>query len=152
MFLAQPLPITETYIKEVEQRSGVTIYEAQVAQAREWIGEDLKRESIKEVKIFEVTGNVGAGLQFEGDAKKGDIKARTLPLPQDPHEAKRTVDRFEETAKQVLGRFHVSDNVGQHAMRAPGSLQEERWFGTEQEELNWCARPSCHVQDDLIKH
>lgn len=138
-------------MKEVEQRSGVSFYEAQVAQAREWIGEDSLGSSIRELKIFEVKGNVGAGLQMEGDTKKGDAKVKTLPLPQDPQQAKRIVDRFENTAKDVLGNFRVSDNVGQHAMRAPGSLLQERWFGTEQEELNWCVRSfPCHLRTDLI--
>jgi len=45
-----------------------------------------------------------------------------------------------------LGNFRVSDNVGQHAMRAPGSLLQERWFGTEQEELN------CYVSELLYIH
>lgn len=124
-------------MKEVEQRSGVSFYEAQVAQAREWIGDDLQANSIRELKIFEVKGNVGGGLQMEGDAKKGEGKTKTLPLPQDSRKAKGIVDHFENTAKEVLGNFRVSDNVGHHAMRAPGSLLQERWFGTEEEELNW---------------
>ena len=138
------LLLSGTYLKEVERRSGVTVYEAQVAQAREWIGEDLERVSIRELKIFEAKGNVGGGLQLEGDAKKGDAKVKTLTLPQDRREAKRTVDRFEGAAKDVLGRSRVSDNVGQHAMRAPGSLFEEGWFGTDEEELDWQVHPSLH--------
>lgn len=142
MHLAHPaLPLLETYLGEVERQSGVSFYEAQVAQAREWIGDDLQRESIRQLKIFEVKGNVGGGLQLEGDAKKSDAKVRTLSLPQDRAEAKRTVDRFEQAAKDVLGSFRVSDNVGQHAMKAPGSLLGEEWFGTEEEELNWYVHP-----------
>lgn len=124
-------------MKEVEKRSGVTFYEAQVAQAREWIGDGWQDGSARELKIFEVKGNVGVGLQMEGDAKKSDAKVKTLPLPQDRQGAKRIVDGFENTAKDVLSGFRVSDNVGQHAMKGAGRLSEEQWFGTEEEERNW---------------
>ena len=130
----------------------MNVYEAQVAQAREWIGDDLQRGSNRELKIFEVKGNVGGGLQLEGDTKKGDAKVKTLPLPQDRGEAKRIVDRFEDAAKDVLGDTLVSDNVGQHAMRAPGSLLDEKWFGTEEEELNWYVSPSPPLRTDSIQH
>lgn len=129
----------------------MNVYEAQVAQAREWVGDDWQKNTIRELKIFEAKGNVGGGLQLEGDAKKSDVKAKTLPLPQDRREAKSIVDRFENAAKEVLGNFPVSDNVGQHAMRAPGSLLQERWFGTEEEELNWYIHPSLpHLRTGLI--
>ncbi|KAF9652544.1 phospholipase D [Thelephora ganbajun] len=128
-------PYGECY--EVELRSGVSFYEAQVAQAREWIGNDRQGDSIRELKIFEVKGNVGSGLQLEGEAKKNDAKVKTLPLPQDRQQAKRIVDRFENVAQGVLGNFRVSDNVGHHAMKGSGSLLEERWSGTEDEERNW---------------
>jgi len=128
----------------VEQRSGVTFHEAQVAQAREWIGDGWQDGSTREIKIFEVKGNVGGGLQMEGDAKKSDAKVKTLPLPQDRWEAKRIVDRFENAAKDALGGFHVSDNVGHHAMKDTGYLSEEGWFGTEEEERNWYVHSSLH--------
>jgi len=124
----------------------VTVYQAQVAQSREWIGDDWGNVSTREMKIFETKGNMGAGLQLEGEAKKNDAQVKTLPLPQDPREAKRIVDRFENAAQDVLGGFRVSDNVGQHAMRAPGSLLDERWFGTEEEERN------CYVSEVLYIH
>lgn len=131
----------------------MSVYEAQVAQAREWIGDGLQGESTRELKIFEVKGNVGGGLQLEGEAKKNDAKVRTLPLPQDCQQAKRIVDCFENAAKDVLGNFRVSDNVGQHAMRAPGSLLDEQWFGTEEEELNWHVHHSLHyLLNDLIEY
>jgi len=130
---------SETYLKDVEKRSGVTFQEAQVAQAREWIGDGWSDGSTRELKIFEANGNIGGGLQMEGDAKKSDAKFKTFPLPQDRQEAKRTVDRFENAAKDSLAGSQVSDNVGHHAMKGTGSLWEERWFGTEEEERNWCA-------------
>lgn len=120
----------------------MTFYQAQVAQAREWIGDGWQDGSARELKILEVQGNVGGGLRLEGDAKKSDTKAVTLPLPRDRQEAKRTVDRFENAAKDVLGGFRVSDNVGQHAMKGTGYLSEEKWFGTEDEERNWYFDPS----------
>jgi hypothetical protein len=131
----------------------VNVYTAQVSQAREWIGDDKQGGSIRELKIFEAQGNVGGGLQLEGDAKKSDAKVKTLPLPQDRREAKRIVDRFEYAASEVLGDFRVLDNVGQHAMKDPVPLSHEGWFGTEEEELNWYARPSLHhLRTDPIEY
>jgi len=147
-FLYEPLavlisrPASETYLKDVEKRSGVTFQEAQVAQAREWIGDGWSDGSTRELKIFEAKGNIGGGLQMEGDAKKSDAKAKTFPLPQNRQEAKRVVDRFENAAKDSLGGSQVSDNVGHHAMKGTGPLSEERWLGTEEEERSWCARLS----------
>lgn len=135
-------PPSETYLTEVEKRSDVTFYQAQVAQAREWIGDGWHDGSVRELKIFEAKGNVGGGLQLEGDAKKNEEKAKTLPLPQDRRKAKKTVDHFENTAKGVLGDFRVSDNVCHHAMKGGGHLSEEQWFGTEDEERNWYVAPS----------
>ena len=136
------IPPSETYLKAAEQRSNVSFYEAQVAQAREWIGDGWHDDSIRELKIFEIEGNIGGGLQLEGDAKKNDAEAKTLPLPQDRQEAKKIVDRFENAAKDALGGFRVSDNVGHHAMKCAGHLSEEQWFGTEDEERNWYVDPS----------
>ena len=133
---------------------GVSVYQAQVAQAREWIGDDLQGASIRELKIFEVEGNVGGGLHLEGEAKKSDAKAKTLPLPQGRGEAKNIVDSFENAAKEELQRrgCRVSDNVGQHAMGVPlpRSLFDEKWPGTEEEELDWYAHLSFH-SSKLIK-
>lgn len=129
----------------VKQKSGVSVYDAQVAQAREWIGDDFLGESIRELKIFEVKGNVGGGLQLEGEAKRNDTESKTLRLPQSREEAKNIVDRFENTAKLELGNFRVSDNVGQHAMKVPDTLlEDEEWFGNEQEELDWYAHVFLH--------
>ena len=127
----------------------MTFQEAQVAQAREWIGDGWSDGSTRELKIFEAGGNVGGGLQMEGDAKKSDAKAKTFPLPQNRHEAKRIVDRFENAAKDSLSGVPISDNVGHHAMKGTGPLTEERWLGTEEEELNWCAHLSlCNLRAD----
>lgn len=142
-------PASETYLRDVEKRSGVAFHEAQVAQAREWIGDGWQDGSTRELKIFEAKGNVGGGLQLEGDAKKNDAKAKTFPLPQDRQEAKRIVDRFENAAKIALNGSNISDNVGQHAMRGTGNLSEEKWFGTEEEERDWYAHPPLrHLRTD----
>ena len=132
----------------------MNVYQAQVAQAREWIGDDSQGASIRQLKIFEVEGNVGGGLHLEGETRKKDTKAKTLPLPEDRQEAKSIVDSFEAAANEELQNRNcrVSDNVGQHAMQAPGSLFDEEWPGTEEEELDWYAHPSFrHIQADPIE-
>ena len=49
-------------------------------------------------------------------------------------EARGIIERFEAAAKAIRGDEEVSDNVAQHMLQAEGSLQEEAWLGTPDEE------------------
>jgi len=118
------------------------------------VGGGWSKASPRELKIFEAGGNVGGGLQLEGDAKKSDAKTNTFgPLPHNRQQAKNILRRFQNEAKDLLAGSHISDNVGQHAMKGTGPLSEERWFGTEEEERDWCAHFSlCHFRTDPFGH
>ena len=117
----------------MEANSGVTFTQAQVALAREWVaGDDLTNQ--KEVTVSfpqEDVGLVPADTSKPGSAPPKTI---TVPIPATEQEAREVVRRFENAA----GRSDagVSDNVVQHMMADKTSLLDERWLGTEEEELN----------------
>lgn len=87
----------------MEEISGVDFYTAQVAQSRQWVGDGFGLDGAsKEVKIAEIQANAGLGI-MAADAKKEDVKTRTISMPESEQEAKALVDRFEAASRQIRG-------------------------------------------------
>lgn len=63
-------------------------------------------------------------------------KKVTVPIPESSEEAGRTIEQFEAAAREIRGEGDVSDTVVQHMMDDKTSLLDEKWLGTEEEELN----------------
>ncbi|KAL0948426.1 hypothetical protein HGRIS_011005 [Hohenbuehelia grisea] len=120
-----------TFIKQAEEASGVKYHEAQVAAARQWIGEPHSNTQ-KEVKIKLPEATTEAMLVSE----KTQTTIESIPLPETEEAAREIIERFERGAKQIRGDEDVSDSVAQHMLRDRTSLLEERWLGSEEEELN----------------
>ncbi|KAJ7703474.1 hypothetical protein B0H14DRAFT_3647361 [Mycena olivaceomarginata] len=95
-------------------------HEAQIALARQWIGNDSDG-SQKEVTI-----------SLPVETKEGI----TVPIPESEDAARRVIEKFEAAAKAVRGDEDVADNVAQHMLHDRTSLLEEKWLGSEQEELD----------------
>ncbi|CAE6458267.1 unnamed protein product [Rhizoctonia solani] len=94
-----------SFIKEMEENSSVTYHEAQIAQARLWIGEDSFGHQEK--------------VRIQGPRRK----------PLAPEEI---VKKFEiGVTREDLG---VVDSTAQHALGDKTDLKDEKWYGTEQEE------------------
>lgn len=108
--------------------------EAQVALARQWVGDSADTSSDGQPK--EVTIKL-AEPTTEGMvvSKKTDVKTEKFPLPTSKAEAVEKIERFERAAKRLRGDAHVSDTVGQHALKDRTELAEEQWLGSEEEEL-----------------
>ncbi|KAH8813952.1 phospholipase D/nuclease [Flagelloscypha sp. PMI_526] len=123
----------ESFIKKMEDASGVKFSEAQVALAREWIGDPslLADNYQKEVAIKFTTPNK-EGL-VEG---KDTGKIEKIPIPESKEAARDTIRKFERGADSIRGDEDVSDSVAQHMLRDRTGLQDEKWLGTEEEELN----------------
>lgn len=121
-----------TYIKQAEEKSGVTFHAAQVALAREWIGpqtlEELKTVTVK------VAEPVTDGLTAGSDKTDKPAKTEAVPVPQTVEEAREIIDRFESAAKEIRGDEGVSDTVSQHLLADSTGLLQEQWFGTDEEE------------------
>jgi phospholipase D1/2 len=74
---------------------------------------------------------------IEPDKKKQEWES--IPLPATEEEARQIYHKFEEGAKAVRGDADVSDSVAHHCLKDRTDLLNEKWLGTEQEELDWCA-------------
>jgi phospholipase D1/2 len=118
----------------MEAHSGVKFNQAQVALARQWIGDsaDLNMPTEVTIKLPEPT------LEGIVLSNKTEVKSEKYPLPRSYSDAVALIERFERGANALVGRQHdaVADTVGQHALQDETELRDERWLGTEEEELN----------------
>ena len=111
----------------MEEKSGVTFHEARVAHAREWVGDAL---SPKEVLV------VSPEPTKEGItvSDKTEVKVEPVPIPESFQAARDIVKRFESGATR--DDEDVADTVAPHMLQTQNSLLDEKWRGTEEEELN----------------
>ena len=118
----------------MELNSGVQFSEAQVALARQWIGNQHTEQ--KEVKI-KVPKNTQEG-QSLSENTESDIL--TVKFPDTVEEATAIIKKFEEGSREIRGDEEVADTVSQHMLQDKTSLFDEKWLGSEEEELNkWVA-------------
>ena len=115
----------------MEERSGVTFHQAQVALARLWVGSlDDGEQEVKHVVIKEPEATA-EGITVSEATK---VKSETFELPKTQREARDIIDRFEKGAEGLRGDEEVSDNVTQHMLSDKTGLLDEKWLGTEEEE------------------
>jgi phospholipase D1/2 len=117
----------------MEQNSGVTFREAEVALARQWIGDD-SNGSQKEV-TFTLPEATTEGIVV---SDKTPAKTVTVPIPESEEAARQVIERFEDGADSIRGDDEVSDTVSQHMLQDSTSLLDEKWLGTKEEELDAC--------------
>jgi phospholipase D1/2 len=126
---------TETLLNGMESRSGVDFNEAQVALARQWVGDSWDPDALKEVTITTAPTTTEGVVVSE---KTKEISTKTYKLPASVDDAIDVIRRFECSAEEGRRNDDVSDTVGQHALQDRSALRDEKWLGTEQEELDWC--------------
>jgi phospholipase D1/2 len=122
----------------MERNSSVKFSEAQVALARQWVAGDMlttQREIVLSLPREE------EGLETSNTTEKGkekDSKVTTfkVPIPVDSEAARHVVMNFQNGARGLRSDDPVADNVAQHRLQDHTSLLEEKWLGTEEEELN----------------
>jgi len=124
----------DTLIARMEANSGVTFNEAQVALARQWIGDSADPDVPSEVEI-KLPEPTTEGVVL---SNKTEVKTQKYPIPRSYHDAVTVIERFERGASALVGRRHdaVADTVGQHALQDETELADEQWLGSESEELN----------------
>lgn len=61
-----------------------------------------------------------------------------MKIPESEDAARQLIERFEAAARGVRGDEDVADNVVQHMLNDKTGLLDEKWLGTEQEELDAC--------------
>ena len=118
----------------MEANSGIKFGQAQVALARQWVGDsaDPSMPTQVAVKLPEPTTE---GIVL---SNKTEVKLETYPLPRLYSDAVAVIEQFERGANALVGRRHdaVADTVGQHALQDKTELGDEQWLGSEEEELN----------------
>ncbi|KAI0750490.1 phospholipase D/nuclease [Fomes fomentarius] len=122
----------DSYLKKIEERSGVPFHQLHVALGRLWVGHGEGPEDPTEVSVAIPTGKTLAEQSTSG--KKPELKAETYQLPATIDEAKDIVERWRNAALEIRTDDEVSDNVVQHMLRDRTDLVDEKWLGTEEEE------------------
>jgi len=117
----------------MEANSGVKFSQAQVALARQWVGDSANPDAPTEVAIKLPEPTSESVL-----SEKTEVKTEKYQMPRQYSEAVAVVERFESGANALIGRRHdaVADTVGQHALQDETQLADEQWLGSEEEELN----------------
>ncbi|KAF9557909.1 phospholipase D/nuclease [Agrocybe pediades] len=118
------------FIRQMEERSGVKFHEAQIALARQWVsGDDHTTQKDVVVVIPEEDSLVPSD-------KPKTQRTETVPIPTDDNAAREVVARFERGAEGLRSDEAVADTVAQHMLADKTSLLDEKWLGSEEEELN----------------
>ncbi|KAJ7848734.1 hypothetical protein B0H14DRAFT_2356604, partial [Mycena olivaceomarginata] len=132
-----------TYIQQIESQSGVKHHEA---LARQWIGKDSDG-SQKEVTISLLVETKEGIVHTD----KTPPKTETVPIPESEDAVwRRVIEKFEAAAKAVRGDEDVADNVAQHMLHDRTSLLEEKWLGSEQEELDAYVSELLYIHTKLM--
>ncbi|KAJ7482689.1 hypothetical protein FB451DRAFT_1235871 [Mycena latifolia] len=134
-----------TYIQAIEEKSGVKFHAAQVALARQWIGDDSDGSQKEVTLALPVATKEGLVV-----SDKTEAKTETVPIPESEDAAREVIERFERAAREVRGDEDVADNVAQHMLHDRTSLMEEKWLGTEQEELDAYVSELLYIHTKLM--
>ena len=121
-------------IKEMEQNSGVKFHQAQIAQARLWIGDDgfWRQEKVQIKAPDPDAGLDDTGMGVTEKGKNVQKTVEEMDMPGSTQEAADIVARFQSGATR--SDEGVADTIGQHSLSDRTSLLDEKWYGTEQEE------------------
>jgi hypothetical protein len=125
----------QSLIKKMTDNSGVRFHEAMVALSRQWIGEAVPEEGQKiptEVTVS-LPEPTSAGIVVSNNAT--EVKKETVRIPATEDEARQIIERFEHGAADFHEEREVADNVAQHMLEDHTALNQEKWMGTEEEEL-----------------
>ncbi|KAJ8689244.1 hypothetical protein PTI98_013285 [Pleurotus ostreatus] len=136
----------ESYISQIERNSGVRFLEAQVALAREWIGNEFDENVQTEAK-FQIPEPNKEGVVL---SEKTPAKIESIRIPPTEEEARQIVKRFEHGADTLRGDEDVADSVAQHMLHDRTSLLEEKWLGSEEEELQAYVSELLYIHSKLM--
>jgi phospholipase D1/2 len=117
----------------MEANSGVKFHEAQVALARQWIGDQADAGGVDPItEVFiKIPQPTAEGIV---ETKATETKVEKVQLPASTEEARGLIERFEHGADSIRGDEEVADVVAQHMLNDKTGLLEEKWLGTEEEE------------------
>ncbi|TFK95611.1 phospholipase D/nuclease [Pterulicium gracile] len=146
-----PMP---TFINQMEENSGVRFHEAQVALSRLLIGTSQTDQREVTLAVPEpmmhglVEGGTAGHKTGEGNTQKPNTI--TIPIPESEDAAREIIERFERGAEGVRGDEEVSDSVAQHMLGDRTGLKDEKWLGTEEEELKSYVSELLYIHTKLM--
>ncbi|KAI0338808.1 phospholipase D/nuclease [Trametopsis cervina] len=133
-----------SFIAKMEENSGVKFQQALVALSRQWVGHAPDGDAAQTSVTIVVPDENDTTATLAGT--KNRLKTETYPLPRTVDEARDVIARFEQGADGLRSDEEVADNVVQHMLHDKTSLLDEKWLGTEEEELG------CYVSELLYIH
>ncbi|KAF8737923.1 hypothetical protein AX14_012197 [Amanita brunnescens Koide BX004] len=132
----------DTLIRQMENNSGVKFLQAQVAMARQWVADDTITNQTEIAVVIPQETKEGIVVQ------KPSEKVENIPIPPSEAEARDIIARFESGAPRADSS--VSDSVSSHMLRDKTSLLDEKWLGTEEEELNSYVSELLYIHTKLM--
>jgi len=115
----------------------VSYNQAQVANARLLIsGDSMSYYSELGDKQVVTIAKPQATKEGLVQSEKTEVLTETVALPATDEEARAIVEKFQHGADSLRGDTEVSDSVSQHLLDDTTGLLDEKWLGTEEEELN----------------
>ena len=123
---------TGTFVKFIEEQSGIKFHEAMTALARIYVGREEEYNPPTETTVVLPTG--GLVNQLSASGQQPIMKTETYQLPQSYEEAQEIVDRWHRAAASLREGGDIADNVIQHTMEDRTNLRNEQWLGTSEEE------------------
>ncbi|KAF5392458.1 hypothetical protein D9757_002249 [Collybiopsis confluens] len=137
-----------SYLERIQSDSGVSFHQAQVALARQWLGPQAMGSDGGPVKITIKTPEVSKeGVVI---TEKTPVKEEAIAVPSTEKEAREIISTFERAAEAVRGDEEVSDNVVQHMLSDRTGLEQEKWLGSEQEELDAYVSELVYIHSKLM--
>lgn len=119
----------------MEENSNVKFSEAQVALARQWVAGDMLTTQ-REIVLSLPREEDELETSTEKGKEKDKVKTFKVLIPVDSEAARQVVVNFQNGARGVRSDDPVADNVAQHRFEDRTGLLDEKWLGTEEEELN----------------
>jgi len=118
----------------MEQNSGVTFHEAQIALARQWVGRNYLTQDAPQEVLVKLPQETQEGIVVSDQTP---MKSEKVAVPVSYEAAVDIVRRFESGSDPIPKDEDVAASVSQHALQDRTSLLDELWVASEEEELNW---------------
>ncbi|BGP36940.1 hypothetical protein JCM10449v2_000843 [Rhodotorula kratochvilovae] len=138
-------------IKRMEEASGVSLFQAQAALARVYLGADALESELQKNKVvkFVIPQEGGEAAMLEQKDKKGakPNPVVEIPLPQSYDEAWETVRRFERSDPR---HEEIADSVSHHSQAGTRGLESEPWSGDEASERNAFVTEELYIHSKVL--
>ncbi|GAA6056278.1 hypothetical protein JCM3770_007291, partial [Rhodotorula araucariae] len=137
-------------IRRMEEASGVSLFQAQAALARVYLGADALKSELEKNKVVKFVipqeGGEAAMLEQEKKGAKPNPVIE-IPLPQSYDEAWETVRRFERADPR---QEQIADSVAHHSQAGTRGLQSEPWSGDEASERNAFVTEELYIHSKVL--